>query len=472
MILFSSNYIAKAEEENRPIIASIGYSEPRESTPIDANTTDAIDKLTKQIILKIIELEKFNLHYRMEVGKQGRWAGWRYALFQESNYCLNLSSGIFNTCERTSHFKDHWRVSAPKLENSSLTSMIGYIIGASAAALELGITEFHDLKAKQEGFSPTAANQHVLTIKSDLDKLFCQRDSLIQVAESAPLLHPRLQIDLAEGKVLKDLRDLTLLEYQKFHISARRFVAFQKAIFFLDMTKYTCDAVGSFMSVLALHKRDRRFNLPCGIMYDIGGSLIISTPLISRGIGILAQKVQTRRTASIVADVQARELSTLQADETALKNSCRISKNAATDTSTPLSRIAVYRNENSHFANELESILKRERAGKRTATQNIAAGAFTGSCHLTSGIMYTTVGSIAGGKRLRDGRITNYNLAAGAIVSLPGNATAILDTLRIQVQAEINRHKTAKAGKLPSQLFAANLAQLDQMEEQLTPNAR
>jgi len=189
-----------------------------------------IDNLTKKIITKEIELEKFNLHYKLEVGKQGRWASWRYALLQETNYALNLASGIASTDERASHFTTPERTDRYKLGNSNLISMIGYIIGASAAALELGITEWHDLQARHKGFSPKAAKKYVLDLKEAIDRLIAERDALIKIEQAAPLLSPHLAIDIAEGKVLKDLHDLALLEYQKFNIGERRYLTFQKSL--------------------------------------------------------------------------------------------------------------------------------------------------------------------------------------------------------------------------------------------------
>ena len=44
-----------------------------------------VDELTRQVLLKIVKLERFNINYSMNVAKQGRWKGWRYAGFQEVN---------------------------------------------------------------------------------------------------------------------------------------------------------------------------------------------------------------------------------------------------------------------------------------------------------------------------------------------------------------------------------------------------
>ena len=454
--------MASENNKDTPLIASATLVE---NPP--ANEVNQIDILTSQIILKIIELEKFNLHYRMEVGKQGRWAGWRYATLQEANFCLNLGSGIFSIGERSSHFDDPEKMSVPKLERCNLTSMIGYIIGASAGALELGITEFHDIQAGQKGFSPKLAKAHVLSLKNEINRLLLERESLLKIEAASPLLHTRAELVSAEGKVLADLRDLALLEYAKLHIGARRFVAFQKSLYFLDMTKYTCSSIGSFFAYMSQHKHDRKWNLRAGIMYDIAGPLIIVTPFVSRGIGIVVQKIQKRYIAPIIADVQTTQIATMEADEAALEKLCLDTKTNTPRLHCPVKRIALYHIENQHFESEVQRIIQKERAGKLTATQNMATGAFTGSCHLASGILYTSAGKIANGQTLHDATVTNCNIGTAAMIGVSGNSVAILDTLRIQVQAEISRHKEAKAGRLSSQLFAANLSQLDQIEQQL-----
>lgn len=427
-----------------------------------------INELTKNIVLKEIELEKFNLHYRMEVGKQGRWAGWRYAAFQEANFGMNLASGVALTSERSSHFGTAHKLSRGKLEAANLTSMIGYIIGASAGALELGITEYHDLQAKHKGFSPKLAKAHILALKAEINRLLAEREILMKIEGAAPLLRPHFEEDLVEGQVLTDLRDLALLEYQRFHLDLRRFVAFQKSLYFLDATKYTCSAIGSLFAFMSQYKHDRKWNMRAGIMYDIAGTLIIATPFVSRGIGILVQKAQKRYTASVVDDVQTTKIAILEEHEAELEKICKRNKGQAFCYESPPKRLALYRQENHHFASEFDRIIQKERQGLLTATQNMIVGTYTGGCHLASGIIYTSVGSIAGSDSIRDANVTNNNLGAAAMVNIAGNSVAILDTLRIQAQAEIRRHKAAKEGKLSTQLFAKNLAELDRMEEKLT----
>jgi hypothetical protein len=467
LVLLSSlsNASALTQDDNSPTLM-IGVTDNQDTSQILPNQ---INDLTRKIILKIIELEKFNLHYRQEVGKQGRWAGWRYAGLQEINSCLNLSAAIYSTGERTSHFKHPDKLSRPKLEQCNVLSMIGYIIGASAGALEFGITEYHDLQASKKGFSPQAAKSHVLSLKRDINNLLMARETLLKIEAAAPLLLNDTREDLAESKVLADLRDLALLEFEKFHIDDRRFVAFQKSLYLMDMTKFTCGAIGSFCAYMSQHRRDRRYNLAAGILYGVAGSLVIATPFASRGIGIIAQKIQKCYIAPITEDVKTKQITTLDADENNLERIAH-ENNKLSDPNTQyvdshLKRIATYREENQHFQSEFERIVMKERAGKLTATQTMIAGSVVGSCNLAGGILYTSAGSIASGKTFHDSSVTNYNLGSAAIIGISASSISVLDTLRIQVKAEIERHKAAKAGRLSSQIYATNLSKLEKIED-------
>jgi hypothetical protein len=55
----------------------------------------------------------------------------------------------------------------------------------------------------------------------------------------------------------------------------------------------------------------------------------------------------------------------------------------------------------------------------------------------------------------------------GSVLGIPTNSFSILDTLRIQLRGEIDRHRLMKAGLHPTQLAKKRLAELDDMEKKL-----
>jgi hypothetical protein len=148
----SSNILARAD-----LLAS---ASPVTPPPVVLNATitndpivakSRVDDLTRQILLKIVELERFNLHYKQEVAKQGRWKGWRYAAWQETNGGLSLAGGIIGTAERGSHLEPTGKYIAGQIhtsvqENANVLIMAGNCVGALGAMSEFGVNAYHELQ--------------------------------------------------------------------------------------------------------------------------------------------------------------------------------------------------------------------------------------------------------------------------------------------------------------------------------------
>ncbi len=455
-----------------------------QSTPSDPNS-DAIlrggvssdpavagrqaDDLTRQILLKLIELERFNLHYTLEVAKQGRWKGWRYAGFQEINAGTSLAGSIISTAERGSHLHKPTKVSRVVQERANIVPMIGSIIGASAAAMEFGINSYHDIVARNKGFAPKAARLHVAGLKADINRLMAQREALLKVEATSSTLAARAEVDEAEGKVLNDLRDETLMEFERFQIGARRILAFQQSQYLFDCTKYSLNALGSYFAYLSLRHKDRRWNGRAGVMWDISGPIYMAGPIISRVIAKGVAEGHKRALRSTTADAQQTTVATLEGDRNLLENLCKSTHIAPDKAETAVNRSAIYELHQKAFADEISSALKSRAKAKNTATQNVGAGLYVGASRLATGVLFTVPGfnRAFNSKTERASKVTNQDLFAAAVIGIPASAFTMLDTLRIQVQGEVNRHKLKKSGLLPGQIANARLKQLDEMEVRL-----
>ncbi len=108
-------------------------------------------------------------------------------------------------------------------------------------------------------------------------------------------------------------------------------------------------------------------------------------------------------------------------------------------------------------------------ASKLISPQNIGAGLFVGGLKTASGVLFLVPGFNPNYNKsdARSSHVTNDLLFTSGVLGIPAGTFSMLDTLRIQVRGEINRHKAAKAGKLPGQIAVARLKELDQMEQRL-----
>lgn len=430
---------------------------------------DKIDDLTKQILLKEIELQKFNLHYTQEVAKQGRWKGWRYATLQEINTGMNLSGSIISVINRGAHIHRSQGVHLHLQESANYIPMIGSIIGASAAVMEFGINGYHDIVARRHGFSPKAAMTHVQGLKDEIDKLMAERTALTKIEASSQALLSHVEVDEAEGKVLKDLRDQSLQEFQRFHVGARKLIAFQQWQYFFDFAKYTTSAIGSEFAYLSLYRHHRVWNGRAGVLFVVSGQLTMWGPILSRlaakGVGELTK----HRIRSVVADSAEAKVKTLQADMDLLNALIKRGMPSNASVANAVDRQGLYGEHQKTFVNEITAAEKKNSAAKLTATQNIGAGLYVGGSKTASGVLFVIPGfnSHYNSTTTRAGRVTNDLLFSSALIGIPSGAFAMLDTLRIQVRGEIDRHKAMKAGLLPGQIASARLKQLDDMEARL-----
>ncbi len=432
-------------------------------------SVDKIDDLTKQILLKEIELQKFNLHYSQEVGKQGRWKGWRYAGLQEMNMGTGLAGAIISVANRGSYLHRAAGVHRHVQESANYIPMIGSIIGASAAVMEFGINGYHDLIARRHGFSPSAATKHVESIKSDIDSLMAQRAALTKVEASSPALSGHVEVDDAEGKVLKDLRDQSLQEFQRFHVGARKLIAFQQWQYFFDFAKYTTNAIGYEFAYLSLHRRHRVWNGRAGALFIVSGQLTMWGPILSRvaakGVGELTK----HRIKKVVQDSNDAKVQVLESDLAVLDKLIKQGKVSNLGVANAIDRAGLYGEHQRVFNDEIRAAQKKSNAAKLTATQNIGAGLYVGGTKTASGILFAIPGfnHHYNNSSARASRVTNDLLFAASVIAIPSSAFGMLDTLRIQVRGEINRHKAIKAGMLPGQITSARLKQLDEMEARL-----
>jgi hypothetical protein len=427
-----------------------------------------IDDLTRQILLKEIELERYNLHYKLEVAKQGRWKGWRYGGFQIVNNTLVLSGGIVGVAERGSHLRTG-KIHTSVQENACTLAQVGSWIGAGAALIELGINEYHELQANKHGFSPHAAREKVNGLRSDIDTMLAERTALTSVEAGSSALNAHSTVDAAEGKVLADLRDQGLLEFERFHISARKLLAFQQTQYIFDFAKYTLSGLGNEFAFLSLHKHRRTWNGKAGVMFLTAGGITMFGPIVSRYIAKGVGEAHRHYVHGSVAEAEGAEVATLEKDQVMLTGLVRGTSVAPDTVKAPMDRAALYADQSKTFQDEVQSSSKTRNKAKLSATQNIGAGLYVGASKVAQGVLFANVGFNSNfySQTTRAGLVTNYNLFAASVVSLQASAFSILDTLRINVQGEINRHKLVKSGLLPQQLIAKRLSELDAMEKRV-----
>ncbi len=449
------------------IFQTIAKAENHSLTPLNpislTPTYNKTESVTKQILLKSIELEKLNLYFRLNAGKQGRWKGLRYFISQEANFGLTEAGVIDSAYERLKNLHLPHHPNRSILKQAAVPQIIGPIIASLGSGIELSINIYHQYQAYKIGLSPGVAKKRIYQIRDEVNLLIEHHHKLVTAESKIPELNTHARIALAEEKVLEDIINLSLIEYHYFHMDTRQLLAFQQSLYLLDIAKNSIASVANYVSYRSELHNISALNQPLGILTIISGGLIVATPIISRVIGKMAYKyheshLDLPRTNEIDFANMFKKLNYDRKFMISLLNS--VNEEDLYIVRKPLSRMYLYSSLKGKFKTELDEVFKLQRRGVLAATENIFSGAFTGSTKIANGTLLTVAGSFYNSKPT----VTNSLLASGATTYLVGNSLALIDNARIQVEREWNYQKQKKLKMLPNDQIYRRLDELDKTE--------
>jgi len=417
---------------------------------------------TRNVLLKLIELERYNLNYKMTVAKQGRWKGWRYFTFTQTNNGLSLGGSLVGMVERTQHFRTPNKLNIHRLERGNIITGVGSIIGASGSIMEMGINGYHEYETHKKGFAPATARKKVRGILDDINNLFVEREALVKTLNSNCGCTKYEMLSRAEDAVLLDIRDISLDEFKRFHSGARRTLAFQQSLYTIDIGRNVTGALASRFGFLALKTGNRHNNTVAGVMSDISGGLTVLNPFVSRGIGKLVGEYHKHYIRNCTKDSRHATVETLASDLEHLKIVANTPELEQAD--LPVLRTALYSEHENGVRKQLNLADAELRNGVLAAQQQVVSGTLLGGAKIAAGgVLF----NIAGVRFPHNGKRTNIYLGTAGIINTAAASYALLDNLRIQLKREYDYHKLKKKHALPGQIIKDRLAQLDSMEKGL-----
>ncbi len=422
-----------------------------------------IEKNTELIILKAIELEKLNLYFRLNAGYQGRWKGLRYFISQELNFGLTEAGVIDSAYERIKNLHLPHHPNRAILKQAAVPQMIGPMIASLGSGIELSINLYHQYKAYKLNISPGLAKMRIYKLRDEINDLFKLQDKLISNQSQFPENNAYLDVSKAETRVLKDIVNLSIIEYHYFHMDTRKALALQQPLHLRDIAKNTLSSVANYVSYRSELHNISALNQPLGILTIASGGLIVATPFLSRLVGQIAYRYHENH-----LDLpHTNELDFSNMVEKLNKDRkyliyllSHINESQLHNVSKPLSRMYFYSSIKGKFRTELNNVLKEEQRGVLAATETVFSGSFTGGTKVANGCLLTVAGTLYNSKPT----VTNSLLASGATTYLVGNSLALIDNARIQFEREWNYQKQKRIHNLPSDQIHDRLDELDRTE--------
>jgi hypothetical protein len=440
-----AQYVSQAHELN----AGTVYSG-------NASSSDRVEDLTHQILDKVITLEKLNTRFRMETGMVGPWRQRRLFLYGEANAMSTEASLIetmgvrYGTLRKSAHnviVRGHDR---GKLMTADSVQLMGNCVAGSGDLFELNLNFLNYLRIRKHHLNPAAYKEQAAVMHADLIKLCGARTKAIN---SGQFSESELDVANAETKVLRDFKDLALVEYSNFHSSTRTLWAFQNSAFLVDFLKCAFSGSSSLVQLAGIHVHNPYAQGAAGILSIGSGVAVLIAPIFGRVTGNLAGNASRRLISKDLADVQAKNASEFR--ESRLKLVGVLLKNPNINSSA---RLPIYEKEEKLLFDMEKNYGRQRKQARATLIENIAFASAVGPPRLANGTL-----QIIGGWHYPHRSRANILYASGATAYSAGSAVNILEIARVQAEIELHNYRLGKRGELPVQQLAKRLAVLNEM---------
>jgi hypothetical protein len=423
-------------------------------SPIRGDFATEYTAITKRILLSGIELERMGLTYRKEAAKPHTLRLLRYMATQETGAATTLAFEIVADDQFNIGRKRPLRINQHALKGAFTGVMVGSIIAGSGSCAELASNAWQSIKERrfhQDGGSVT--NQVAIKLH-ELDELLAQREALVNL-HSDFLGYPRA---VAEGHLLRAMRDAFVNEFSTFRADMTAFRTFQNTFFVLNAAFNTIGATAAGIGIRAL--KDPKLNGSVNIMFIAAGGIAGASPAVATAAGILARKLTFTSVDHRLGGGKPFNSSGF-GDELQKMKSADENMGTLMPTMPATERNVLYTQSNDYFKTQLQTELDRMRGLRKVALQSSALGPVIGGLFMTQGIL-GTVGYYRYGLRPR--KQLTLDLAGSINGTVSAGLNVVGNPLWL-VSFMIYQNHLKKEHRLPVQLIDERLKHLDEVEQ-------
>ncbi len=267
----------------------------------------SVEQIDEQILKKEVSLLRLNTNFRTHYMKPERNRKRRLKVFDL------IGGGIANAGDITliDQFRRYQNKPTEglahkgRLQSGAITVLVAYLTMGSLYAGE-GVWDLYtDYRGKKEGFGAKSILKQATALKTEIDALL---ESRKQAAEGLSVGAAQREVFSAEDKVLRDSRDLALLEFCRLYIDSRKRHTAR------DMTTIGTLAVcatGAFPGAYGVINGLKNVNLKQvgggGIGFLISGSTLTAAPFLIHGSAAVTGKFSHDKLRKTIGDQQCKD---------------------------------------------------------------------------------------------------------------------------------------------------------------------
>ena len=445
--------------------AAIAQDNQLALSTVSSQPTQDVARISKEIILRLIELERFNLHYRLESDKQPKTRMFRFFAAHEANETLETAANIILAAEAGTGLNLK-PVSKPAIRDAYVCAAVGNSLAGLGSFREFLSDMARDHRNRKTGFDSRGALKHMEKSVGEIDKLIEQRDQLleqIRVSDTSELY----DVLKEERHCLTDIRQHCLNEFIQFHQNMLGHRV-NKDVFYLANTVTNGVFLAAdclFLNVFA-SDRNKKYQGAAQATFLSGTPLTMFSPYIAKYASTFAvyrAKKQIHKFL-ITEDAKTPDVEGHVAHSRELYSSLPAEK--LTMLGPFLDRLDVY----SKASTAAEKIMASEREHllhlQKVAHESLVIAPILGSTQVARGVL-ETVGYYGYGRRVSPNNVrTDSALSLAATVTLiASNGFAAAYTGKNLVETVLYERRLHKKRQLVEDIIAERLDELDLIEK-------
>jgi hypothetical protein len=412
--------------------------------------------IDRELILQLIKLARFNIHFHQETNTHWVWRNWLYPIAQEAGTGASLGNTLVDLTQRAKGLKDPTLVSRSTQKQGLRSAIVGNAISGTASASELAQNAMVVVIASRHGFSPRDSVAFVKKQLTTIDGLLARRQDVVNATRPGTL-HQTYEL---EGLLLEQVRDELLLEF-------KRWSAHSRETMWRENTFFTLDSLQNFAAMGSSIVSTQAFASPW-----LGGSAAISglvanstsalNPLIKTTVGVCVRKYQRWHLSRVLPQKRPTPTKDLLADWENLKKQASLSPADSIDSlHIQEASFFVANSERAEFVMSREQ--KRIEKLRQVAAQQTISGPIIGMASVARSLLSTI-----GYYEYRATPATNNKLAfAGRLSQTCGQTYSMINTPATFVSQRIYTKRLKERGELPQQLLERRLKRLAAIEQEI-----
>lgn len=421
---------------------------------LEQKSGETVNQLTARAVDKELELMQMSTNLKLQTAPLNQWRERRWFAYAISNQVLTAVGMYMNGCTRIQY--RHHTADAPKnlFVNSSWLRVIAYGIAIAGCAAETA----NDLRIQRSenraGLNLRSYVKHAKESLASIDRLIKQRADLIDL-EQNPETKEML---VRETRILTELRNSCADDLEEAYVRAKSVRASRYFQYAYVGASNIIGGAGTLANTVAtIQDKPPRFLWPGGVGDSFTGPMNALAPEAIRRAGNFGgRRAGHPLTAELTFDARDTIVNKFEADLENLRTST-----AWQNQPEIASHIPIYEVQGQILSQHFSS---RAQAPKGTVGRVVGDfGAFAGGSTKLSNGIETLVGAY---KYPRNADKRFHAFGAGGIAYGTGMSITAEETLRREVQSEVNWHRLPKDKRLKS-ILKAQLATLSKAREDL-----